>query len=295
MDKILITGVEGFTGKYLREYLLDQDYDVIGTSYDTSDDSRVITMDITDVDSVRECLLKVQPDYIIHLAALSFIAHDNERAFYDVNLFGTLNLLNTITEIDLPIKKVVLASSANIYGNKSQYALIHESCPPGPVNHYAMSKLAMEHMSMQFSHHIPIVITRPFNYTGPGQDPKFLIPKIVQHVKDKKENIELGNIDIYRDFSDVRDIINYYAKLMFNEEALGIFNLCSGTVYSVRDIISMVQVIADYKIKIQVNPMFVRDNDIKKLVGDNSKLINTIHVMPQYALEQTLSDMYYAC
>lgn len=137
------------------------------------------------------------------------MGHADARAFYDVNLFGTLNLLEALTALPELPRKVLIASSANIYGTPG-IEVIDESVCAAPVNHYACSKLAMEHMVRTWFDRFPIVMTRPFNYTGVGQDEKFLIPKIVSHFKRRAPKIELGNLDVSRDFSDVRDVAAAY-------------------------------------------------------------------------------------
>ena len=291
MNKVLLTGVDGFTGKYVANLLKQQNYQVIGLVYANPTENQV-TCDLTDKQAVIKMLDQVRPDYIIHLAAISFVGHKDQSAFYNVNVLGSLNLLEAAYELRLPLKKVILASSANIYGNPPNVEKISEEQPPSPVNHYAMSKLAMEYMAKLWFDRFPIVITRPFNYTGPTQAPNFLIPKIVEHFKQNKKVIELGNIDVSRDFSDVRDIAACYVHLLDAKIQSEIVNLCSGNVYSLSSIIHKMEEIAGYKIEVKVNPDFVRDNEIKVLGGDNSKLSRITGFKPSIGLDKTLRDMY---
>ncbi|PNH90080.1 GDP-mannose 4,6-dehydratase [Vibrio diazotrophicus] len=291
MKKVLLTGVDGFTGKYVAKELTEKGYQVIGLVYKHAGEGQV-ACDLTDKQAVKNCLVEVKPDYVIHLAALSFVGHADQRAFYDVNVFGALNILEMAKEIGISFKKVIFASSANIYGNPIAIEKIDESVAPAPVNHYAMSKLAMEHMAKLWFDDFPLLITRPFNYTGPGQAEQFLIPKIVSHFKKKAAEIELGNIDVYRDFSDVRDIAKAYVRLLESGARSEIVNLCSGNVSSLSSIISKMEDIAGYKINVKVNPAFVRDNEIKVLGGDNSKLVFLTGFKPTITIDQTLLDMY---
>ena len=293
MKKVLLTGVDGFTGKYVAKELTEKGYQVIGLVYKHAGEGQV-ACDLTDKQAVKNCLVEVKPDYVIHLAALSFVGHADQRAFYDVNVFGALNILEMAKEIGISFKKVIFASSANIYGNPIAIEKIDESVAPAPVNHYAMSKLAMEHMAKLWFDDFPLLITRPFNYTGPGQAEQFLIPKIVSHFKKKAAEIELGNIDVYRDFSDVRDIAKAYVRLLESSARSEIVNLCSGNVSSLSSIISKMEDIAGYKINVKVNPAFVRDNEIKVLGGDNSKLVFLTGFKPTITIDQTLLDMYNA-
>lgn len=293
MKKVLLTGADGFTGKYVESELLSRGYSVVGLVYREAKEGQV-ACDLTDRNAVVECLKEVKPDYIIHLAALSFVGHADQKAFYDVNVFGALNLLEAAKELGLELKKVVFASSANIYGNPENVTRISESIIPSPVNHYAMSKLAMEHMAKLWFNQFPMIITRPFNYTGPGQAGQFLIPKIVSHFQKKASEIELGNTDVSRDFSDVRDIALAYVNLLESDAQSELVNLCSGHVTSLQSIISMMEEIAGYNIKVRVNPDFVRVNEIKVLGGDNTKLTSLTGKAPSITIEKTLADMYHA-
>jgi nucleoside-diphosphate-sugar epimerase len=293
MKKVLLTGIDGFTGKYVAQELEAKGYQVIGLVYKNAAENQV-ACDLTDKAAVLKCLELVKPDYVIHLAALSFVGHSDQKAFYDVNVFGALNILEAAKELGLTFEKVIFASSANIYGNPVGVEKIDESVAPAPVNHYAMSKLAMEHMAKLWFEQFPLVITRPFNYTGPGQAAHFLIPKIVAHFKQKSADIELGNIDVYRDFSDVRDIAKAYVSLMESEVSSEVVNLCSGNVSSLSSIIEQMEQIAGYKINVKVNPAFVRANEIKVLGGDNSKLVSLTGFKPTITIDETLRDMYHA-
>jgi len=293
MKKILVTGANGFTGKYVVAELEKKDYQIIRLVGKKANVDEV-ECDITNKESVKSCLNEAQPDAIIHLAAISFVGHEDQTAFYNVNLFGTLNILAAIDELGLNLDKVILASSANVYGNPNVTS-INEEQVPAPVNHYAMSKLAMEHMSKNWFSKIPIIITRPFNYTGPGQAECFLIPKIVSHFKSKKKQIELGNIDVYRDFSDVRDVARYYVDLLESDAKSQVVNLCSGRVFSIEYIIQKMEKIAGYCINVKVDPDFVRENEIKSLGGDNRKLLELKGTTFKTVMniEQTLMDMYH--
>ncbi|WP_028862375.1 GDP-mannose 4,6-dehydratase [Psychromonas aquimarina] len=292
MKKILVTGIDGFTGRYVAEELSRRGYDVIGLVYANPIVGQV-ACDLTDKEAVKRCIDSVKPDALIHLAALSFVGHEDQKAFYDVNVFGSLNILEAIFELGLDVSKIILASSANIYGNPD-VPKINEGQEASPVNHYAMSKLAMEHMVKLWFAKLPIIVTRPFNYTGIGQQDNFLIPKIVSHFCKHKPEIELGNIDVSRDFSDVRDIAKSYVDLLESDVKSEVFNLCSGNVHSLSTIIKKMEDIAGYSINVKINPDFVRANEIKILGGDNSKLFNMTGSKPSISIDQTLFDMFHA-
>jgi len=188
------------------------------------------------------------------------------------------------------VKKIILASSAAIYGNPVAVDFVSEKQPPAPTSHYGCSKLAMEHIAHNYAEYLPILITRPFNYTGPGQPSAFLIPKIVSHFKNKRETIELGNTAIIREFSDVRDACLNYIELL-DQPGTGTVNLCSGIANSFDDVLTTFKALTGHDITVQTNPKFVRKNDIVRLVGDNTNLQKMTGYTPNYSLKQTLSDM----
>jgi nucleoside-diphosphate-sugar epimerase len=161
---ILLTGSNGFTGKYVKQLLEAAGYKVVGIVQDSPAENEYIC-DLTDKDQLCELVDKVRPNGLIHLAALSFVGHPDQQAFYTVNLFGTLNLLEAFEKANITPDKIVIASSANIYGTPAIES-ISESVEPSPMNHYAMSKLAMEYMVKLWQSKFKIVITRPFNYTA---------------------------------------------------------------------------------------------------------------------------------
>lgn len=269
MEHILVTGAKGFTGQYVVNELKNKGYKVsllVRNALNTNEYS----CDITDFEQVSCLLVHLQPDRIIHLAAISFVGHSDEKLFYDVNLFGTQNLLKAAKKLS-GLKKIVVASSANIYGEQGLDP-ITEKAIPDPKNHYAISKLSMEYICRINYKDLPLVITRPFNYIGYGQDECFLIPKIVNHFKLRKPVIELGNINVSRDFSDVRDIAKYYVAIMESDVEGETINLCSGKSYSIMDIINYLSSITNHEIQINVNPEFVRDNEINFLLGSRDKL-----------------------
>lgn len=248
------------------------------------------SVDLCDRHALKQVLREVQPDVVVHLAAIAFVAHSDPEAFQRVNVFGTRNLLEGLDGLSHKPRAVLLASSANIYGNTTA-EIISESEPAMPANDYAVSKLAMEHMARSWMEALPIIITRPFNYTGVGQSENFLLPKIVSHFQRRCSEIELGNLDVARDFSDVRTVAKAYVRLLQLAPAGQIFNICSGKAYTLRQVIGMVEEIAEYAIKVKVNPAFVRANEIHKLMGNPEKLLGCIGEIPMIPLRDTLEWM----
>lgn len=289
--RVLLTGANGFTGKYVRAELTDAGYEVINAVVGAAQGGHEVTLDITSRDNCCRVMESVHPDYLVHLAAISFVAHADAEALYRVNVIGTLNLLEAMAEAKLSPRRVLVASSANVYGNATS-GVISESQPPQPVNHYATSKLAMEYMVRTWSDRLPVVITRPFNYTGVGQEPHFLVPKIVSHFVQGAPVIELGNLDVERDFSDVRMVAAAYHGLLEHDCTGDIVNVCSGEPYSLRSILSMMQEIAGYEIEVRVNPAFVRQSEVKTLIGSPQKLRSIVGDLKAIPLSDTLRWMY---
>lgn len=290
--RALITGIAGFTGRYLAKELEDAGYQVLGLSHEEAQGSpNIFTCDLEDKSHLADIVEQIRPDFVAHLAAVSFVAHDDVDEIYRINLLGTRNLLAALDKASIHPKKVLLASSANIYGN-APVIPITEELPPSPVNDYAVSKLAMEEIAKLWFDRLPIIITRPFNYTGVGQPRHFLIPKIVEHFRSGKKVIELGNINVERDFSDVRDVVKIYRLLLENAEPGKILNICSGVSISLKEIIRALERLARYNINVDVNPDFVRPNEIQRLVGSNEKLFKTIGRQNMIPIEETLGWMY---
>lgn len=294
MKKALITGVAGFTGRYLAEELAAYDYQVIGLTHSSNQYlpvgvSKLHAVDLLNSHDLVEIVNLEKPDVVIHLAAISFVAHGDIEAIYRTNIVGTRNLLDAIERTG-NVQHVLLASSANIYGN-STVEIIAEDVLPRPANDYAVSKLAMEYMAALWTNRIPITIVRPFNYTGVGQSERFLIPKIVNHFANQAPRLELGNIDVERDFSDVRSIVSAY-RCLLELPAMGkIYNICSGQGFTLMQVIEIMENLSGFRPEICVNPAFVRSNDVKRLIGDKTALNQAIGIQPIINLEETLQWM----
>lgn len=290
-EKILITGINGFTGVHLEKHLLKKGFEVYGTTLRETGNPRHFSCDISNEEALFDILKTIKPKCIIHLAAISFVASKNKQNIYNVNIFGTINLLEAIHKLNYIPNKILIASSAAVYGNIE--GELDESMCPKPVNHYGNSKLVMENMVKAYFDKQNIIITRPFNYTGIGQESHFLIPKIISHFKEKKTEIALGNIDVYREFNDIDYVIECYTKLMTSNLRSETINVCSRKTVNIKHIISVMEKIANYKINVTVNPEFVRKNEIKMLRGSNKKLISVIgDFSEKYKIKNTLTKMF---
>jgi len=281
--RILLTGAEGFTGRPFAQQARAAGHEVIALS-----------ADLMDRDSLQQEVLEARPNAVVHLAAISFVGHAAEQAFYSVNVIGTMNLLDSLVELPERPRRVLLASSANIYGNSEQSPLA-ETQPPAPVNHYAMSKLAMEYMARTYAERLDLVITRPFNYTGPGQDSNFLIPKLAEHFAARAPSVSLGNLLVEREFNDIRMVCDAYLLLLSHGWSGEAYNVCSGQPYTLRHVIDTFEELTGHAMKVEVDPRFVRPNEVHRLCGNPEKLnkVAQLHGAPLQmpSLKDTLQRM----
>ena len=285
--RVLITGIQGFTGRYMAAEMNAHGYRVYGMGPVQSTEADYFQADLGDKAALQKAVNQILPDVVIHLAALAFVGHGNANDFYKVNLIGTRNLLESLALTTKKPEAILIASSANIYGNRSE-GVLDECTQPDPANDYAVSKLAMEFMARLWMDKLPLIITRPFNYTGVGQTENFLLPKIVSHFKRKAEIIELGNLDVWRDFSDVRALVQAYRRLIEAKAFGHTVNVCSGKTHSLREVIAMCEKLSEHNMTIQVNPAFVRVNEVKTLCGDAQLLRSLVGEWQTPELEDTL-------
>jgi nucleoside-diphosphate-sugar epimerase len=288
-NKVVITGIGGFTGKYLSEYLTQKGYAVFGISNIENKDNKTYKCDISNKNEVEKVLNEIKPNFIIHLAAISFVQHENIQEIYRVNVIGTQNILDTSLTIKEGLKKIILASSATVYGNNPSEILSEDMCP-NPINHYGVSKLAMEQIAKTYFATLPILITRPFNYTAPGHGEQFVIPKIAKAFVNKEKQIELGNLDVYREYNSIDFVCEVYFKLLQSDTTSEIVNIASGNTHSLKDIISNFESKSGHKIEVIVNPNFVRKDEIKTLKGDVSRLKNIINIDFSNSIDSTIES-----
>lgn len=284
--RILLTGADGFTGRVFAKRAVAAGHIVTA-----------LQSDLTHRDALHKEVLELAPEAVVHLAAISFVGHANEAAFYAVNVVGTTNLLDALVQLPARPVRVLLASSANIYGNTAQ-SPINEEQSPAPVNHYGMSKLAMEFMAKTYNDRLNLVVTRPFNYTGPGQDAHFLIPKLAAHFATRAPSIALGNLDVEREFNDVQMVCDAYLLLLAHGEPGETYNICSGRPHALRRIIETLARMTSHDLRIEINPAFVRANEVHRLCGDPQKLQTLFSrqgvALHEPSLEETLGRVLLA-
>jgi nucleoside-diphosphate-sugar epimerase len=237
--------------------------------------------------------MQTAPTHVIHLAAISAVTHRNFAEIYESNLIGSLNLLESLVMLPIAPQKIILASSAYVYGNDLQRSILDEKMPVYPSNHYAISKYAMELIAQTFAK-LPIVVVRPFNYTGVGHDQRFVIPKVISHYAQQATSIELGDIDTKREYNDVRDVVDIYLRLLQLGRPGEIYNVASGRPVSVRLVLSRLQALTGRELHVIQNPQFMRNSEITYMVGNSQQLVNALGPLEWRPFDDTLQWMLHA-
>jgi GDP-4-dehydro-6-deoxy-D-mannose reductase len=307
--RTLMTGIAGFAGSYLAEFLLRKGFEIYGLLAPTEkidnikhikNDLRLEQFDIIKQDKVSKFIRKVKPEYIYHLAAFSSVGKSfgNEKLTYDINFYGTLNLYEAAREIEKSLKKILFVSSPDIYGLfEPKGKTLNEKQPFNPVSPYAISKIAAEHLSQYYYnyHSLPIVRVRPFNHTGPRQSDTFAIPsfcKQIAAIEDEQQEpkMSVGDLSNQRDLSDVRDIIRGYYLLAQKARPGEVFHLCSGRTVSFRFVLDKLRGMTKTDINEIADNNRKRKLDIPILRGTYKKAAEAVGWYPKYKLEQTLKD-----
>lgn len=300
---MLITGVDGFVGRYLADYCISKGDEVHGITKTSKVDVKNVRMhicDVRDAGVVTEVISKVKPERIFHLAAITFIPEGgrNPKLTYDTNLYGTLNLYEAVKKSGLN-PKILFVGTSEVYGKVNENDLpIKEDTPLRPLNPYAVNKAAAEILSGYYSTQgLMIIRVRPFNHTGPGQNPSFVCSdfayQIAEIEKGMREPIlKVGNLDIKRDFTDVRDVVRSYWMLMGNDIDSGeIYNVCSSRAVLIQEILDFLLSKAKIKIKVSWDINKLRSSDLQVSCGDNSKIKKTVGWEPEISIGKTLEDI----
>ena len=296
MARILITGANGFTGTHLIERLAREGHQLFGLAHHINEANSPLVAhtwaaDLRDLEALSDIIAELQPERVVHLAAIANVAHGDASELYSSNVVGTRNLLHALSKSESAPAAVLLVSSANIYGNRRK-GVLTEDTPPAPANDYGVTKVACELLAQVYADRLPIITVRPFNYTGRGQSEAFLIPKIIAHVRNREPVIELGNIDVARDFSDVRAIVDCYARLLDSPAAVGqVLNVCSGQARSLAEVLSLAEGIGGHRMEVRINSNFVRSDEVKSLCGSKERLESVIGPVAMPELADTISWM----
>ncbi len=295
--KAFITGVSGFVGKYLAEHLLENGFEVYGIDRQGAEikDCKIEVCDILDKKKLSAVVEKAKPDVIFHLAALSSVSKSFEAAKETkrVNVEGTRNLLDAV--VATKISPVILViSSLQIYGKPDRLP-IKEDAQLRPNSPYAESKVEQEKLCREYSEKLKIIISRSFNHTGPGQSADFVWPSFAKQITEieagKRKELNVGNLDVERDFSDVRDIVRAYLLAVQKCKPGEVYNICSGKAYNIGKMLNVMKSYSTAKVKVTVDSARVRKEDVHVLYGDNSKFAKATGWKPEIPFEKTLKEL----
>ncbi len=307
--KVFVTGIEGFVGRHLANCLLSEGYEVSGTVWEESqvgplqerfEPLRLFQADIRHRDVMTGVLKETRPDTVIHLAAQSSGAYSyqNPRLTFEVNVLGTVNVLETITEI-VPDARVILVCSSDVYGKVDETMIpLKETTPFRPINPYSASKAAQDLLGIQYyhSHGLNIVRTRSFPHTGPGQSAIFALANFARQISavesaDDQESIGVGNLEVVRDYLDVEDVVRAYGILINQGNAGDVYNIASGTGYRLGDLLDTMLTLSFKKIRVRQDPDLFRPSDIPILIGDSTKFRNLTGWEPRIPIRETLQRL----
>jgi GDP-4-dehydro-6-deoxy-D-mannose reductase len=314
MKKYLITGIAGFVAYHFLEYLnsLHQDdIEVLGIDINTPDKSyfdsfkniklHFIAINLLDYRSLEIVLVSFSPTYIVHLASFSSVAkswQDPIASFMNnTNIF--LNIIEIIRKNDI-ICRILSVGSSEEYGNTAENCLpLQEAMHLNPVSPYGIARVSQEMLSQCYvsSYKLDIILTRSFNHIGTRQLDTFVVPsfikQILEHIKNGNSTINLytGDITIIRDFLDVRDVVRAYYLLLEKGITGELYNVCTGTGHTLKDIIDILAELLKVTIQVQVDLTKIRPNDNKIIIGDNTKIKLHTGWQPVISLTETLQEL----
>jgi len=307
--KVLITGITGFAGSHLAELLLDKGFDVVGTIRPRSKTEHIdhiknklklYDADLSDSHSLQTVFMTVKPEYIFHLAAQAFVptSWSSPATTMEINASGSIHLFEAIRRANIdPV--VQIACSSEEYGLVLPDEVpITENNPLRPLSPYAVSKIAMDYLGYQYfrSYGVRIIRTRGFNHTGPRRGDVYVCSTFAKQVAlieaGKQEPVmKVGNIESYRDFTDVRDMVKAYLLAVEKGEPGEVYNIATGKTWQIKKVLDMLLDMSKKDIKVEEDPERMRPSDVEILQGDASKFKKATGWEPEYEFEQTLEDL----
>jgi len=292
--RALVTGSLGFAGTHLCAHLREAGDDVVGIDRDDGD--------LTDARTAHRLLSAHRPEVVYHLAGAANVAESwrNPLGTWEANATAVLHLLEAARALD--VRRVLLVSSAEVYGTVTEDELpLDESSPVRPASPYAASKLAAEQLARQafLGHGLETIRVRAFNHVGPGQAPGFVAPAIATAIARNElsgdAEIPIGNLTPRRDFTDVRDVARAYRLLMEHGEAGDVYCVCSGRDLAIRDLADALVAMAASPMSLVTDPDRYRPVDIPVLRGSNAKIRSRTGWSPSTPIDQTLADVLDEC
>jgi GDP-4-dehydro-6-deoxy-D-mannose reductase len=297
----LVTGATGFAGRHLLR-CLDADGPLIawgrrgGNPFPENGRANWQAVDLADRDDVARAIVESRPARIFHLAGAPNVATSwlNPVAHLAVNALGTHHLIEAVRLAGHPCRLLVV-SSGQIYRPSDEP--IDEDAPLGPSNPYGLSKLAQDQLSLRAARDegFEIVVARPFNHVGPGQQPGFAVSSFARQIARIELGLEpptlrVGNLEARRDITDVRDVVRAYARMMEAGESGRAYNVCSGRSWRVRDLLHELLHLSSAEIEVEIDPTRFRPNDVPTVQGDGGRIRSELQWTPLIGVEQTLVD-----
>ncbi|QDE91990.1 GDP-4-dehydro-6-deoxy-D-mannose reductase [Myxococcus xanthus] len=298
--RILVTGADGFVGRHLCALLRAAGDDVVEAHGPRGEgiNSNALHFDVANEASVKAAVAETKPEGIIHLAGFSSVAksHHNPSRVFAVNTMGVVHLLTAVRE-SVPKARVVLVGSGEVYGPVPEGTRATEDTPAVPLSPYAASKSAAELAAVQFhrSYGLEVVMARPFNHLGAGQDPTFVVPSFAAQIRaiglgTVDPVLRTGNLDAVRDFSHVRDVVEAYRLLLDKGEPGQAYNIGSGEGRTIRSLLEEMLSLAGVSARIELDPARLRPSDIPSLVGAPDKL-KALGWAPKLTVTDALRDV----
>lgn len=300
--RVLITGINGFVGKYLRDYLQINSVEVFGTSRYETENKNVYQMDLGMEESIIRVLKTIKPTHIFHLAGMTSVrdSWSNKVEVFQANTIGTINLLEAVKKIDNSIKVITIGSAEeygpvqNIGQKISEYQVLN------PINPYGVSKASISMLVKQYyqSYKMNIVHVRPFNHIGPGQRLGFVASDFAYQIalihkgKIQPNVINVGNLEAVRDFTDVRDIVKAYLAIAIKGIPGEIYNVCSSKGTKIREMLNIYLSFTNENIIIKSSSTDIRALEVNHLVGNHSKLTELTGWKAEKSLDETLLNIY---
>ncbi len=306
--RAFITGIGGFAGSHLAEFLLNNtDWEVSGLIRTSpgnvahlQDKIRLVRGDLKDYGSVESALAQIRPDYIFHLAAMAFVP-DSWRdpwGVFENNVRGELNILQAMVNLKLDARLLVVGSNEEYGLVREEDLPVDEETPLRPHTPYGVSKVAQDFLGLQYhlSHGLYVVRVRPFNHTGPRQRPDFVVPAFARQLAEVEAGlrppvIKVGNLSPKRDFTDVRDTVRAYYLALTRGRPGEVYNVGSGKAYAIREVLDMLLEICQVKVRVEQDPALTRPSDIPVTLCDASRLRRDTGWEPVIPLRKTLEDV----
>ena len=309
--KVLVTGVTGFAGSHLVDFILAKKPGTEITGIQRwrsrteniehfSDKIRLVECDLRDASSVRDVLDAERPEWIFHLAAQSFVPTSWTAPTESLvtNIIGQLNIFEAVKKLGIK-PRIQLACSSEEYGLVLEDELpIRETNPLRPLSPYAVSKVGQDMLGYQYwmSFRIPVVRTRGFNHEGPRRGPVFVCSDFAKQIADIEKGrrppvVRVGNLDARRDFTDVRDVVRAYWLALEKGEPGEVYNIASGKCWTIRAMLDFLLGQSTAKIKVESDPTRMRPSDVPVLLGDATKFRDRTGWVPEIPFEQTMTDL----